>query len=205
MSHGSEHIPLTYYEVKARNHALLCTIGFLILLPLGALLPRIIRTFTQRWWIAHFVIQFLLAGPIIFAGWALGYQTANELFTGPRFSDPHEKIGLALLILYLIQLFFGLFIHFVKIPFFHGHRPPQNYFHAILGLAILALAAYQVHYGLTFEWAFATGNLHEVPKSAINAWEALVIIFWALYGLGLLLLPRQYSQEKQRRQQNKEG
>ena len=173
--------PLNKYEVKARNHALLCTIGFLILLPLGALVPRYLRTLTQRyvslyyltytfpfilalarWWYAHWIIQFLLSGPVIFAGWAMGYQTANELFTGPRFSDPHEvstmlpihcsgtdrssqKIGLALLIMYLVQLFVGLFIHFVKIPsLFHGHRPPQNYFHAILGLAILALAAYQV-------------------------------------------------------------
>jgi len=88
---------------------------------------------------------------------------------------------------------------------FRGYRPPQNYFHAILGLAILALAAYQVHYGLTREWAFATGNLHPVPKSAIHAWEALIIIFWVLYALGLVLLPRQFIQEKQKREQAKEA
>jgi len=88
---------------------------------------------------------------------------------------------------------------------FRGHRPPQNYFHAILGLVILALAAYQVHYGLTTEWAFTTGNLHPVPKKAIHAWEALIIVFWILYGLGLGLLPRQFSQEKQGRQQNNEA
>jgi hypothetical protein len=39
----------------------------------------------------------------------------------------------------------GMFIHFVRVPFlFVGHRPPQNYFHAILGLVILAMAGYQV-------------------------------------------------------------
>jgi len=88
---------------------------------------------------------------------------------------------------------------------FHGHRPPQNYFHVILGLATLALAAYQVHYGLTIEWAFATGNLHPVPRSAIHAWEALIIVFWVLYGLGLALLPRQLTREKEGRQQTKEA
>ena len=30
--------------------------------------------------------------------------------------------------------------------FFRGHRPPQNYFHAVLGLAIIALAAYEVSF-----------------------------------------------------------
>jgi hypothetical protein len=52
-----------------------------------------------------------------------------------------------LLILYLIQSFLGVFIHAVKFPSFARsrlHRPPQNYLHAVLGLAILALAAYQV-------------------------------------------------------------
>jgi hypothetical protein len=191
------YFPLLPIETKAKTHALLCTIGFLILLPIGVLVARYVRTFTKRWWYAHGIIQFLISGPIIFAGWALGYQTANGLLTGPRFSDHHEKIGLALLILYLVQLFIGTFIHFVKMPsLFHGHRPPQNYFHAILGLAILALAAYQVHYGLTIEWAYATGNLHPVPRSAIHAWEALIIIFWVLYVLGLVLIPRQFRQEK---------
>jgi hypothetical protein len=205
MSDDGSSFPLLPYEKKGRNHALLCTIGFMILLPIGVLVPRYLRTLTQRWWFAHWIIQFLISGPVIFAGWALGYQTTNELFS-PRFSDHHEKVGLALLLLYLVQLFFGIFIHFVKMPsLFRGHRPPQNYFHAILGLVILALAAYQVHYGLTTEWAFATGNLHPVPRKAIHAWEALIIVFWILYGLGLGLLPRQFGQEKQGRQQNKEA
>ena len=39
----------------------------------------------------------------------------------------------------------GIFIHAVRVPFlFIAHRPPQNYFHATLGLVILAMAGYQV-------------------------------------------------------------
>ena len=90
--------------------------------------------------------QLFVAGPIIFAGWYEGHKTTATLQT-PHFYDKHQKIGLALLILYVVQLCLGLFIHFVKMPsLFGGHRPPQNYFHAILGLAIFALAAYQVCY-----------------------------------------------------------
>lgn len=40
--------PLTDMERRARNHAVLCTTGFLILLPVGVLVARYIRTFTNR-------------------------------------------------------------------------------------------------------------------------------------------------------------
>lgn len=82
---------------------------------------------------------------MIFAGWYYGHQ-ATKTFGTPNFTDPHEKMGLALLILYVIQLSLGLFIHYVKLrsPFGAGTRSPQNYFHVFLGLVILALAAEQV-------------------------------------------------------------
>lgn len=101
----------------------------------------------NRWFPAHFVIQLFLSGPVIFAGWYYGHQ-ATKTFGTPNFSDPHEKMGLALLILYVIQLSLGLFTHYVKLrsPFGAGTRPPQNYFHVLLGLAILGLAAEQVRY-----------------------------------------------------------
>lgn len=79
---------------------------------------------------------------MIFAGVAYGFQAANSL-EFPMLQDPHQKIGVALIALYAIQLLLGMFIHFIKLPI-RGHRPPQNYFHVVLGLAILALAAYQV-------------------------------------------------------------
>lgn len=76
----------------------------------------------------------------------MGHHLCNELEL-PHFTDPHQKMGLALLILYCMQLTIGLFIHFIKIPTLGtGRRPMQNYFHALLGLAIIALAAEQVCY-----------------------------------------------------------
>jgi len=192
--------PLLPQEVLTRNHALLCTVGFLILLPVGVLVARYTRTFTPVWFPAHFVIQLFLSGPVIFAGWYYGHQ-ATKTFETPNFSDPHEKMGLALLILYVIQLSLGLFTHYVKLrsPFGAGTRPPQNYFHVLLGLAILGLAAEQVHYGMYTEWALGTGNEHPVPKSAKSAWLALVVIFWVLYAIGLAFVPRQFTQEKEAR------
>ncbi|KAJ7185879.1 hypothetical protein C8R46DRAFT_1061958 [Mycena filopes] len=203
--HGGEgdefSIPLTSIEVMARNHALLCSIGFLVLLPLGALLPRYARTFTNRWFWGHAIMQLVISGPVIFAGWALGSRTAHKLHLD-GLHDPHQQIGIALLAMYVTQLVLGTFIHYVKMPaVFRGHRLPQNYLHVALGLAILALAAYQVHYGLYTEWAFATGGLHEVEDSAMHAWLALIIVFWVLYFLGMAFIPRQFSKEKEGREQ----
>ncbi|KIK63346.1 hypothetical protein GYMLUDRAFT_41071 [Collybiopsis luxurians FD-317 M1] len=192
--------PLLPLEVMARNHAILATTGFLILLPIGALIPRYLRTFTPAWFPVHFAIQLFLSGPVIFAAWYYGWKTSDVLGLG-HFLDPHQKMGLVLLILYVFQLLLGLFTHFIKLrsPFGPGTRPPQNYFHVFLGLVILVLAAEQVHYGLYIEWAFATGGLHVVPMSAKRAWIALIVIFWALYLAGLSLVPRQYTQEKRAR------
>ncbi|KII84247.1 hypothetical protein PLICRDRAFT_179510 [Plicaturopsis crispa FD-325 SS-3] len=196
MSDSIPSVPLLPVEVLARRHALLSSIGFLILLPLGVLVTRYLRTFTARWWFGHWIIQFLISGPVIFAGWAYGHQTTMTLGT-PNFMDIHQKIGVVLLILYLAQLVLGAVIHFFKTPsLFSGRRPPQNYLHAVLGLVILALAAYQVHYGLVTEWLLVAGGLHAIPQSAINAWMALIIVFWAMYAIGLALLPRQYRQER---------
>ncbi|KAF5371443.1 hypothetical protein D9757_009989 [Collybiopsis confluens] len=193
-------IPLTPPEVLAKRHAILVTIGFLILLPIGALIPRYTRTFTPAWFPAHFAIQLFLSGPIIFAGWYYGYQTSDILQLG-HFYDPHQKMGLTLLILYCVQLALGLFTHFIKLrsPFGPGTRAPQNYFHVFLGLVILVLAAEQVHYGLYIEWETNLAGLHNIPMSAKHAWIALIVIFWVLYLVGLALVPRQFTQERNSR------
>jgi len=195
-------LPLSPFEKKIRNHALLCSIGFLVLLPVGVLIARYTRTFTNRWLYPHWFFQLFVAGPVIWAGWAYGHQSTSDLGSG-HFNEEHKKIGIALLILYVVQLVMGMVIHFVKTPsLFNGHRPPQNYFHSILGLTILALAGYQVHYGFHTEWPNITGNVHPVPQSAVNGWIALLVIFWVLYAAGLAFLPRQFRQEAESRSKN---
>jgi hypothetical protein len=70
-------------------------------------------------------------------------MTGNDLQL-PAFSDAHQRVGLTLLVLYLVQALLGPFIHFFKFPVFRGHRPPQNYLHIAIGITIFILAAYQV-------------------------------------------------------------
>jgi len=98
-----------------------------------------------RWLYVHWTIQFIIAGPIIFTGWALGYQLAGDLGVSGFKASVHQKIGLSLLILYIVQIILGPTIHWVKMrSIFRGHRPPLNYLHVVIGLSILALASYQV-------------------------------------------------------------
>ena len=53
-------IPLLPFEKYIIAHAIFCVIGFLGLLPLGALLARYSRTSTPRWFTAHWIVQFAI-------------------------------------------------------------------------------------------------------------------------------------------------
>ncbi|KAI0029041.1 hypothetical protein K488DRAFT_57276 [Vararia minispora EC-137] len=173
---STSNFPLTPFEVKGRDHAHIAFFAFFVGLPLGAGAARYLRTFTNGWVLPHMLINGLVVGPLVIAAFTLGYQTTT-MSGVPHFSDPHQKVGLALFIMYWIQLALGAFIHWTKIPAsFPGGRRPQNYLHITLGLAILVLASWQTHYGLYTEWAFATGNLHPVSSGCKHFWLAILIV-----------------------------
>jgi len=191
------HTGLSEYEKRVRDHGLLAAIAFLVLIPVGVLIPRYLRTYINRWWWGHAITNFLISGPLVIAAWVMGHR-AHKLTDSPM--DHHKTIGFAIFGLYIAQVVLGAIVHFVRIPIpFIGHRPPQNYIHALLGLTILAMAEYQVHYGMYVQWPNFTGNIHPVKEAAKHAWLALVIIFWSLYAIGLLFLRRQYTQEREGR------
>ncbi|KAG7091427.1 hypothetical protein E1B28_010463 [Marasmius oreades] len=200
------------------------------------------------WFRTHAILQSLVTGPIIFVGWYYGWATSEEIGRG-HFVDPHQRLGLTLLTLYIFQVLLGMFIHWVKIPksggpFGPGTRRLQNYFHVFLGLVIFVLAAAQVYYGLFIEWEYAfddaatgetkefafqvlkkgpdgsgenegtgTGNdgnegeseFEDVPLAAKRAWLGIIVAFWALYLIGMVLLPRQFRKEKEYRERLKEA
>jgi hypothetical protein len=112
-----------------------------------------------RWWFAHWILNSLIAFPLIVAGWVKGIQAGHG---SPM--DHHkvwqvplqipfvtqcnvQKVGTVICSLYMVQIVLGAFIHFVRIPFpLLVRRPLSNYAHALLGLVILAMSAYQVCY-----------------------------------------------------------
>lgn len=115
-----------------------------------------------------------------------------------------QKVGLALLVLYLVQLAWGAIIHFFKPASFAAptqptkeaqsteasssssssmpsssqasdilpaikSRPIQNYLHATNGIAIIALAFYNVRYGYHVEWPRTFGTTAAFLRS-LNSW-----------------------------------
>ncbi|KAL0563783.1 hypothetical protein V5O48_018280 [Marasmius crinis-equi] len=189
-------IPLTKPEKYFIAHAILCVVGFLLFLPIGGLLARYFRTFTNAWCRLHWIIQ-LLGGVIIIVGVALGIQGVEEL-GGKHLDDYHQKLGISIFVLYFAQVILGFFIHKIKLgkP---GRRPPQNYFHVVLGLTIIGLAMAQVRNGYRVEWPRVSGR-GPVANGANVIWYIWVVLLPVLYLIGLAFLPKQFKQEAASRQ-----
>ncbi|KAH9961322.1 hypothetical protein BC827DRAFT_1131912 [Russula dissimulans] len=167
------------HVTRVRDHALLASAAWLIMIPIGTLLPRYIRTFTTaRWWLAHAFLNFVVSGPLLLASFMIIKSDLPPHFKRP--SDTHKRVGLTIFGLYLTQCVLGLFVHYVRIPFpVLGSRPPQNYFHAVLGLATIGLAVYQVYTGIYIKWPHAT----KLPLSdtAKHSWMILAIVSPAVF------------------------
>jgi hypothetical protein len=184
---------LTYYQKLIVAHAIFCSIGFLLVLPAGALLARYARTFTSSWFKGHWMLQFAFGGAIILIGVSMGIQAVVSA-GAPHLNDDHKRWGVVIFVLYFAQCGLGAFIHWVK-PKVRKGRPPQNYAHAVLGLTIIGLAFYQVRTGYKFEWPSATG-LPALPYGVEVLWYVWVVLLPVLYAVGLAFLPRQFAQEK---------
>ncbi|KZP07363.1 CBD9-like protein [Athelia psychrophila] len=173
------------------SHGILCTVGFLGLLPLGVFIARWTRTFTNRWFTAHAVVQAVVSAPIIVAGVAMA-SSAGDGSQGGTMDQTHKTLGTALCVLYFVQLIGGAVIHWVK-PKNSTGRPVQNYGHAALGLLIIALAFWQVRTGYMYEYPEWTSGT--VPTGVNTLWIVWVVLIPIFYIAGLALLPRQFKRE----------
>jgi hypothetical protein len=187
-------IPLTSEQKLILAHAIISTIGFLLLLPVGAFIARYLRTFTPIWFKGHSTVQLFIAGPVIIIGVALGIRAVVQM-DNVHLNDVHKKWGVAIFVLYFVQCALGAIIHTWK-PKNSLRRPAQNYLHAIMGLVIIGLAFYQVRTGYTTEWPLKTGRV--TPKAVNVVWYVWVVLLPVLYFAGLALLPRQFRQEQAR-------
>ncbi|KAJ7502499.1 hypothetical protein B0H11DRAFT_1988792 [Mycena galericulata] len=187
----TDDIPLTPYQRMVVAHAIFCVVGFALLLPVGALLARYLRTFSPTWYTGHWIAQFGLAGPAIIVGVVLGFEASGSI--GATIWDNHKRPGVIIFVLYFLQCGLGAFIHFVK-PKNSQSRPLQNYFHAVLGIAIIAFSMYQIRTGYNVEWPAYTG-LGSVPSGINTLWLLWCILLPILYAAGLWFLPKQYRQE----------
>ncbi|KAF8162972.1 hypothetical protein B0H34DRAFT_693600 [Crassisporium funariophilum] len=161
-------------------HALLVSLGFLVLLPAGSLIGRWGRSFTPKWFKAHWMTNMMFALPVITLGVLLGpvIVFGKDSFR-IHFANAHEVCGIILLFMYYAQVLLGRYIHarrnrLAKLgPITHPH-PPLNILHIVLGVSIIGLAFAQVRSGLGW-WETLTGRGPITPW-ANSLWKIWIVV-----------------------------
>jgi len=185
--------PFKTFEKLIVAHAVIVAMGFLVILPTGAMVARWGRAVSDKWFYYHWFIQVVISIPVVVIGWTLGPLAVAE--QGAKHADDaHKAIGILLFPLYIIQLCLGTFIHFFKKPYPRRH-PPQNFVHGGLGIIIVVLAFVQTRTGLTKEWTKATSRGIDLTIFS-NLWIAWVVFVPVAYFAGYSLLPRQLAYER---------
>jgi hypothetical protein len=99
----------------------------------------------------------------------------------------NQRVGLALFILYLIQVLLGTIIHRFKPRSAVRRRPVQNYFHVFLGIVIIGTAFFQVRTGYKDEFPEFTGQ-GPLPKAV-----DIIFYVWVVVSFDFLATKRTLS------------
>ncbi|KAH7877682.1 uncharacterized protein C8R40DRAFT_1226448 [Lentinula edodes] len=145
------------------------------------------------WFKIHKTLNYVIALPIILVGWTLGpFAVFNARAT--HFSDAHQICGVLILVLYLLQLSLGRYIHARRGLPNRAVHAPSNILHVFWGLVVICavLKLVQVWSGMN-KWAEHTGR--PVSQWCHTLWKVWIYTLPVLYLLGLSLLKRQLYQE----------
>ncbi|KAH9026561.1 hypothetical protein EDB84DRAFT_1579770 [Lactarius hengduanensis] len=159
-------------------HGALCTVGFLLVLPSGALVARYAQaTGSPRAFLLHRLLQFGVAGASITGG-SLAY-----LFMENHGSSMAHKVGgVGLVLLYVVQCAFGSWVHRIPAESRTGARSALL---AGLGGAIVLLAFFETWLGLI-----------SAGRSTL-VWSALLLTVPALYVVGVMTVQRRFGSVKE--------
>ncbi|KIP06003.1 hypothetical protein PHLGIDRAFT_478785 [Phlebiopsis gigantea 11061_1 CR5-6] len=172
-------------------HALLCFLGFAVVLPLAAVIARWGRTTTNHWFRAHWITIVALGLPTMLPGWALGLVLVSRE-RHKHVVNEHQIVGVVIFSLCLLQMSVGTFIRWRSSLHAKQAHPPRNVVHILLGLIIIALALYETFTGISH-----TMLLSSTTKKMLTIGCALwTIAVVAAYLTGLTRLRRQLDQER---------
>ncbi|SCZ96807.1 BZ3500_MvSof-1268-A1-R1_Chr4-1g06740 [Microbotryum saponariae] len=167
----------TKHDMILIAHGVTAGLATMILMPSAILIARYFRT--TRWFPLHVAFNSLAVILMIVA-----FGTAVYV-TGGGFSDAtHYSVGLAIFIIILVQAGLGYGAHLTRRPdLASGARLPTltgkstvRHVHNLLGLALIALAYYNVHEGFE-RWTLDSDAATKVPK-------AVTVVYWILLGVG---------------------
>lgn len=118
------------HTVLITSHAILLTVGWLILVPAGTWMSTVGKSrYPEKWFCWHVGIM-AIAAVTIFSAVAMSCS-----ITDPHFSGAHQILGAGLDILLLVQALGGLWIHLHR-DHEGAHRPAINKVHRTIGLVL---------------------------------------------------------------------
>lgn len=167
---------------------MVASVATLITAPAAILIGRYFRS--RSWWFkVHVLLQSVTAVFVILV-FSLGIVAVasggngNQL-TGPKM-DPHHDLGLAVLVLFLLQFVLGIGAHYThsagpahaKDPAFPTMTTPKSalrHLHVVCGVVMTALLYAGVKTGMD-EWDMVSDMGTLVP-------QAVVVLYWVIFGL----------------------
>jgi len=169
-SYGSYGSFFDHYTVIITAHAVLATLAFGLLFPVGGILIRL-ASFRGLWWI-HGVFQ-TVAYILYIAAFALGIYMASHL---RMLHLAHPIIGIVLFVLLFFQPFLG-FLHHVMFKK-HSRRVIWSYGHIWLGRFVITLGV--INGGLGLQLAQRT-HLFAPSQGTIIAYGVVAGTIWLIY------------------------
>ncbi|OCH95655.1 hypothetical protein OBBRIDRAFT_720305 [Obba rivulosa] len=121
-----------------KAHAVLSGIGFLVFLPMAALVARWSRTVNTKWVNLHWFIVLTLVLPFATIGWVLGPLAVAQRRSA-HMANLHQICGVIIFPVLLLQILLGILISVRPIKDGRTH-PPSNVVHVVAGLAILGFS-----------------------------------------------------------------
>ncbi|KAJ6808512.1 putative cytochrome b561 and DOMON domain-containing protein [Iris pallida] len=156
---------------KKNIHGVLNAVSWGILLPLGAIIARYLKTFKSAdpaWFYLHVSCQ-LIGYAVGVAGWATGLNLGSKS-KGIQYTT-HRNIGITLFALGTVQLF-ALFLRPNKD---HKYRLYWNIYHHSVGYTVIVLGVVNVFKGLQI-------------LQPLHKWkEAYIVVICILAGIAVLL------------------
>ncbi|KAJ7052287.1 hypothetical protein C8F01DRAFT_1171586 [Mycena amicta] len=181
---------IDYHDKMIIAHAVFACIAALFAAPAAILVGRYFRT--RSWWFrAHLYLQSITAICVIVV-FAVGLVAVSSgashtiQLTGPK-ADPHHDLGLAILILFLLQFFLGIAAHYshsagpagaqkgAAFPTLTTPKHILRHVHVVCGVVMTALLYAGVKTGMD-EWDMVSDMGTRVP-------EGIVVVYWLLFGI----------------------
>ncbi|KAJ7810525.1 hypothetical protein B0H14DRAFT_2863511, partial [Mycena olivaceomarginata] len=199
-------VTLDYHDFLIAAHSILTSVAALIAAPAAILIGRYFRS--RSWWFkAHVTLQAFTAIFVI-TGTALSLVSVvhngnGDQLTG-RLKDPHHDLGLAILVLFLLQFVFGVVAHYTHsaghskgsaFPTLTTPKNPLRHVHVVFGIVMTALLYAGVETGMD-EWDKAADSGTRVPKGIRTAYWVLFGLAVAAYLLGWILEPIRRGSER---------